>query len=272
MQCLSWKTIGRMPARDLASAFQALFDRLPHAIVLVDTQRRITAVNPGFTSMFGYEANEIAGSAPDILYADPADFLGAGALSFHEAIKDRRAIFEVCYRRKDGGLFWAESAGVGIYDAEGRPIGVIGVHVDVSARRSAEEQLQRSHADLAVLVEERTGELARANELLAQQTSEAVDANRAKSTFLANMSHEIRTPMNAIIGLTHLLSQELRDPQHRDRLAKIDVAAKHLLRVINDILDLTKIEAGKMTLRATDFALDDVMSGAMQMVSADAQD
>ena len=68
------------------------------------------------------------------------------------------------------------------------------------------------------------------------------------------------------------MSQELQDPLHRDRLAKIDSAAKHLLRIINDVLDLSKIEAGKMTLREADFALEDVMSGAMQMVSAAAQE
>ncbi|WP_341890719.1 response regulator [Variovorax sp. YR752] len=261
-----------MPVRDLAQAFQALFDRLPHAIVLIDAQRRIEAVNPGFTRMFGYQSAEVTGRDPSFFYADPADYHGVGALSFRQALDDRDAIFEIRYRRKDGSLFWAESAGVGVYDEAGQPVGVIGLHVDVSTRHEAEARLQRSHAELAELVIQRTAELARANELLARRASLADEANRAKSAFLANMSHEIRTPMNAIIGLTHLLSHELRDPQHRDRLSKIDGAAKHLLRVINDILDLSKIEAGKMALREADFSLEEVMAGAMQMVSAAAQD
>ena len=261
-----------MPTRDFALAFQALFDRLPHAIVLLDAQRRITAVNPGFTRLFGYEPDEVVGRDPGFFYADPADFQGVGAQSFRQALEHREAIFEIRYLRKDGTLFSAESSGVGIYDDAGEPIGVIGLHVDVSARHEAEERLRRSHAEMAELVIQRTAELAHANEQLARRASLADEANRAKSAFLANMSHEIRTPMNAIIGLTHLLSHELRDPQHRDRLAKIDGAAKHLLRVINDILDLSKIEAGKMTIREADFALEDVMAGAMQMVSAAAQD
>jgi PAS domain S-box-containing protein len=261
-----------MQSRDLAFAFQAFFDRLPHAIVIVDLDRRISAVNPAFTRLFGYEADEVAGRDPGFLYADAADYQGVGGQSFRQALKERGAIFEARYRRKDGSVFWAESAGVGVIDGTGQTIGVVGLHVDVSARHEAEERLQRSHAELAELVQQRTAELAAANAELARRASDADDANRAKSAFLASMSHEIRTPMNAIIGLTHLLSQELIDPLHRDRLTKIDAAAKHLLHVINDILDLSKIEAGKLTLREADFSLEDVMAGAMQMVGAAAQD
>jgi two-component system, sensor histidine kinase and response regulator len=90
----------------------------------------------------------------------------------------------------------------------------------------------------------------RVNEALARSRDEAEAASRAKSAFLANMSHEIRTPMNAIIGLTHLMARDTRDSLEADRLAKVENAAQHLLEVINDILDLSKIEAGKMDLEA----------------------
>jgi signal transduction histidine kinase/ActR/RegA family two-component response regulator len=92
-------------------------------------------------------------------------------------------------------------------------------------------------------------------------------ANLAKSAFLANMSHEIRTPMNAIIGLTHILSRETKEALQLDRLRKIDGAAKHLLEVINDILDLSKIEAGKLHLEATEFSVQEVVSRSLVMVS-----
>jgi len=261
-----------MPTRDLALAFQALFDRLPHAIIVVDAQRRISVVNPAFTRLFGYTPEEVAGRSPQLLYAAEADSSALGEPSFQQALTQRSALYEARYRRKDGSVFWAESAGVGVLDADGQAVGVVGVHVDVSARHAAEEQLRRANTEMAEVVRQRTAELAAANAELARRADLADEANRAKSTFLATMSHEIRTPMNAIIGLTHLLSQELRDPQHRDRLAKIDDAAKHLLRIINDILDLSKIEAGKMTLREADFPLEQVMAGAMQMVSAAAQE
>jgi signal transduction histidine kinase len=82
------------------------------------------------------------------------------------------------------------------------------------------------------------------------------------------MSHEIRTPMNAIIGLTHLIERDLQDPSQRDRLQRIDVAAHHLLQVINDILDLSKIEAGKLQLEQVDFARDALIARVTSVVGS----
>ena len=92
--------------------------------------------------------------------------------------------------------------------------------------------------------------LAELNEQLQRRALQADEATRAKSAFLANMSHEIRTPMNAIVGLAHLMRAEVQSPLQLQRLDKINEASKHLLQVINDILDLSKIEAGKMSLDA----------------------
>jgi two-component system sensor histidine kinase/response regulator len=102
-------------------------------------------------------------------------------------------------------------------------------------------------------------------------TAQAEAANRAKSAFLANMSHEIRTPMNAIIGMTHLLVRDTHTPLQRERLGIVDSAAKHLLQVISDILDLSKIEAGKTVLEAVAFAPEPLIVRCMEMVSAQAR-
>jgi CheY-like chemotaxis protein/nitrogen-specific signal transduction histidine kinase len=105
------------------------------------------------------------------------------------------------------------------------------------------------------------------NEQLVAARDRAEAANRAKSAFLANISHEIRTPMNAIIGLTHLMQRDAGPGAGADRLGKISDAAHHLLDVINDVLDLSKIESGKLRLEKTDFPIDAVLSRACALVA-----
>jgi signal transduction histidine kinase/CheY-like chemotaxis protein/HPt (histidine-containing phosphotransfer) domain-containing protein len=119
---------------------------------------------------------------------------------------------------------------------------------------------------------ENAEKLAALNVELGKRALQAETATRSKSVFLANMSHEIRTPMNAILGLTHLMSRDTRDVLQQDRLGKIDNAAMHLLQVINDILDLSKIEAGKMALEDTEFSLDEVMERVFGLVSERARE
>jgi two-component system sensor histidine kinase/response regulator len=256
---------------DGAASFKAMFERLPHGIVLVDARRRVVAINPAFTAIFGYAPEEVLGREPDFLYADPADYSGVGARRFAEALQARAALLEVRYRRRDGSTFWAESSGVRVDAPDGTAIGVVGVHVDVSKRHEAQERLRHARDELEVLVQQRTAELAAANAELERRAEQADAASRAKSAFVANMSHEIRTPMNAIIGLAHVLARDTQDALQRERLDKIDVAAKHLLRIINDILDLSTVEAGKMMLAPADFSLDEVLAGALQMVNEAAQ-
>ncbi|HUL64983.1 MAG TPA: response regulator [Burkholderiaceae bacterium] len=101
---------------------------------------------------------------------------------------------------------------------------------------------------------------------LADALSKAQAATRAKSAFLANMSHEIRTPMNAIVGMSRLLLREDATPKQTDRLAKIDGAARHLLALVNDILDMSKIEAGRLELEQTDFALATLLDSVRSFI------
>jgi signal transduction histidine kinase len=128
------------------------------------------------------------------------------------------------------------------------------------------EQLKHASEQLERKVQEATAELAEQNELLRRQHIELEQASQLKSQFLANMSHEFRTPLNAILGYTHMLlnnvTGQVTEPQ-RKSLSRIDSNSRHLLALINDILDITRIEAGRMPLNVTSFVVGDLVREVM---------
>ena len=142
---------------------------------------------------------------------------------------------------------------------------ILAFTTDITERRKAKSELMRYGRRLEAMVEERTYELAVAKE-------QAERASRAKSAFLANMSHEIRTPLNAVIGLTYLMNREASETRLKGRLGRVNDSAQHLLTVINDILDISKIEAEKLTLQEIDFATQRVIAETLAMVEFKAQD
>ena len=159
-----------------------------------------------------------------------------------------------------------------VRDAQGRAVRMVGVNVDITEQRRSEDEIRQLNAELEQRVEQRTAQLQVAVNELARARDEAQSATRAKSEFLANMSHEIRTPMNAVLGLTELALRGDLAPRQRDHIQKAQGAAQALLGVLNDILDVSKIEAGRLDLEHRAFALREVLDDALAVVQNAAQD
>ncbi|MFT3848783.1 MAG: response regulator [Propionivibrio sp.] len=238
--------------------FESLFELSPIALSVTSGTDgfRVTRWNEAWFNNFGYSPAVAQGRGGNEfgLWVDPED-RARYARSVDESTLENR--LEVAMRREDGDV--RQVCVFGRFIVAGGERQLLTVFEDVTEARRAEQAIRALNASLESRIEQRTAELAAAK--LA-----AEEANLAKSTFLANMSHEIRTPMNAIIGLTHLLRREIGDARPLVRLGKIENAAHHLLGIINDVLDLSKIEAGKLGIERRDFSVERMLLGVADMV------
>jgi PAS domain S-box-containing protein len=216
--------------------FESLLEISPTAIVTVGNDDKVTAWNPAAEKLFGYTREEAIGRDVDELIAASAD-LGAEAREVNR--RGSQHEYRLITRRthKDGSLVDVQLLVAPVL-VEGQLVGRYGIYHDV-------------------------GELQRARQA-------AEEATEAKSTFLATMSHEIRTPMNAVIGMTGLLLDTELTPEQRGFAEVIRTSGDALLGIISDILDLSKIEAGKFELERRPFALRDSVEAALDLVAASA--
>jgi len=244
--------------RAAESKFRGLIEQ-SLACVYIIQGRHFRYVNPWFAKVFGYDSpEEVIDKVAVMDLVAPED---RKKVADNVARREKGEIEALHYGftglRKDGSTVEVEVFGTAV-EYEGQPA-VIGISIDVTKRKQAEAELERYRTHLEELVASRTADLQ-----LAKESAEA--ANRAKSTFLANMSHELRTPMNAIIGLTHILRRRSNDPEQRDKLGKIDNAANHLLSLLNDILDLSKIDAERLLLERTALRLGGIFANIESLV------
>ncbi len=255
-------------ARESGERYRTLFERAPEALFILDVDSWTWAAsNPKASELTGYSAEELMQMSPDQIYAattqsDGQDIASSMRSNNERVLAGEELTFERTLVRKDGAKVLCEVRAVRLPDPTRRLIR--GSFIDITERRRAQQELAAHRERLEELVAERT----RALEAVLE---EAKSASRAKSTFLANMSHEIRTPMNAIIGLTHLLRRDHPAPAQSERLDKIAAAATHLLAVINNILDISKIEAGKLELDDTCFHLGAILDHVRSLITDQAQ-
>jgi len=233
-------------------------EQSPESIVITNLAAKIEYVNAAFTRNTGYSHEECIGQSPSILQSGktPPETFAAlwGALTQGQTWKG-----ELYNRRKDGSEYIEFAIISPIRQSDGSITHYVAVKEDITQKKMTEEELDRHRFHMEELVLSRTLELANAREA-------AEAASRAKSIFLANMSHEIRTPMNGVLGMAHLMRREGVTPRQAERLDKIDSSGRHLLAIINDILDLAKIEAGKIALEQKDFQLPDLLQGISAMI------
>ena len=217
---------------------QTILDSSAYSIISTDSDGIIVNFNNAAEKLLGYNANELAGKETPLAIHDIEEVLDRKLALENEFGISINNLFDVfilkskngaaderewTYIRRDGKRIPVFLSVSELKDISGNVLGYVGIANDISDRKKYEFELKKAK-------------------------EEAIKANNAKSEFLANMSHEIRTPMNAILGFSELLKNNITDEKQKGYLDGIIVSGKNLLKLINDILDLSKIEAGKLEI------------------------
>ena len=236
---------------------QAIVTNAVDGIVTINDRGIIESFNPAAERMFGYPAAEAIGQNVKLLMPEPYRSEHDGYLDNYKKSGHPKIIGigrEVVGRRKDGSTFPLDLAVSEIHLSGHRAF--TGILRDITERRAIETQLEQT----AIQMECINLELEMANDEVRQATE-------AKSTFLASMSHEIRTPMNSIVGMAQLLGETSLTPEQQDYTQRLRRASDHLLDLINDILDLSKIESGHLELETVPIDLHDLMENVGEMMA-----
>ena len=221
-----------------------LLDLSHDTIMMRDLRGKILFWNKGAEEMYGYSKEQALSSNSYILLGTvfPKPLADIEA----ELLEKERWEGELEHTLQDGTRIVVASRWVLQRDGNGHPIEVMESNSDITEIKQAEEASRKARIEAEV-------------------------ANQSKSEFLANMSHEIRTPVNAITGMAHLALRANPDARQRTYLSKIDIAARRLLGIMNDILDVSKIEAGKLTLERITFSLEEVLKNVRDIVGEHAE-
>ena len=213
-----------------------------YAIFVLDAQGHVKSWNQGAEHLTGYKASAILGQHFGMFLNAGARMSGVAEISLRDASRDGRSNLEGWLLRQDGSEFWAQVVTTPLFDADGRLRGFSKIIRDMTEQRRVES-------------------------LLIAERKRAESASEAKSAFLASMSHEIRTPMNAILGMADMLWESELSQTQRHYVEIFRRAGGSLLTLINDILDLSKIESGNFSLEQIDFDVTAVVEQVVEILS-----
>ncbi|WP_412851434.1 PAS domain S-box protein [Ectothiorhodospira shaposhnikovii] len=259
----AWHRVQRRRSENHLRQLSLAIEQSPDSIVITDLQARILYVNEAFLQTTGYTRDEVLGQNPRILQSGktPPDHYQD---MWRHLTQGQPWKGEFYNQRKNGTEYIEFGHVAPLRQPDGGITHYVAVKEDITEKKRTAAELDRHRHQLETLVAERTAQLEDARR-------RADSANQAKSAFLANMTHEIRTPLNAIVGLVHLLRTGDATPAQREKLNKVDSAAHHLLSIISDILDISKIEAGKFSLDQQDFHLSAILDHVRSVISETAR-
>jgi len=254
-------------------------EQSPVSIVITDLEANIEYASPAFHTITGYTFEEVkgknvrllkSGKTPDSVYKDLWETITEGKPWQGEWVN----------KKKDGSFYWESINITPVLDENNTISSYLAVKQDISERKKAEQEIRDLNANLEHKIVERTAELAFANEGLTREIEErkqieeelkkarleAEGANQAKSEFLSRMSHELRTPMNSILGFAQLLDRGELNPGQKKGVSHILRSGKHLLELINEVLDISRIEAGRISFSPEPVQLHGVITEMIDIV------
>lgn len=251
----------------------------PDATMVIDRDGKVIAWNQAMEQMTGVKSPEILGKG-DHEYSVP--FYGKRQPILIDMVtlpdEELEASYAEVGRRGDvmfgegfvnnlpGGRRYLSATAIALHDPQGNVFGAIEAIRDITERKQTDDELQKYRENLEEIVHARTAELQKVTEEAQEARRAAETANKAKSVFLATMSHELRTPLNAVLGFSELM---MRDPQlsvdQRGILETINRSGDHLLAIINDVLEMSKIEVGRTTLSKSSFNLHSLIDSVEDM-------